>query len=286
MKLKNLREVLDKEFNILNNRENLLDFAITDENKKFINDDFLERKTGLMIKGSDEIKKVYSVVFITDEVLNKICNENNCLIFTHHHFDYYEDERGLQPVSKKQISKIIEAGNSIYVAHAALDTHPQFGTSISLAELCGIKVEKLFFDYFGAPAALIGTIDPIDFSSFAETIRKKLQRPYLTLNKFHNVVNKIGVAAGGGDIPELLQYVYDDDCDTLLTGTIENRWDIPFVQEANKKFHELNSDLKINLIGGTHYGTERPAMINIKKLFNKIGIDCEFCEDENLLNEV
>ncbi len=279
-----LTELLDKEFNVRNNSENLLDFAVTSENKKFINKDFLERKSGLMIKGNDDIKKVYSVVFVTKEVLNKICIENSCLIFTHHNFDYYEDERGLQPLGEKQIRKIIESENSVYVVHAGLDTHLQYGTSISLAKLCGIKAGKLFFDYFGAPVALIGTIDPVNFEDFSELVRKKLQRPNLTLVKHNEKVNKIGVAAGGGDIPELLQQVFDEGCDTLLTGTIENRWNIPMVQEANRKFHELNSKLKINLIGGTHYGTERPAMIFVKKLFDKIGIDSKFCEDENLLN--
>ena len=41
----------------------------------------------------------------------------------------------------------------------------------------------------------------------------------------------------------------------------------PYIQEGNKKFHELNKKLKLNLIGGTHYGTERPAMIYISELF-------------------
>ena len=69
-----------------------------------------------------------------------------------------------------------------------------------------------------------------------------------------------------------------------MTGTIEHRWDFPHVQESNKEFHELNKQLKINLIGGTHFGTERPAMMRIVEYFQDIGVDAEYCEDETLLN--
>lgn len=277
---------LDNEFDIKNNKENLLDYAISEDTEKFVYPEFSARQTGLMLKGNHEINKVYSVVFITDIVLNKICQEKNCLIFTHHHFNYFEDERGLQALSKKQIQQILASNNSLYVAHAPLDTHPVYGTSIALAKLCNIQIEKFFFDYFGAPAAVIGNIETTGFSVFSDIVREKLKRPILTLKNYNDVVHKIAVVAGGGDMPEILQEVYDNGCDTLLTGTVEHLWNIPFIQEANKKFHKLNEELKINLIGGTHYGTERPAMINIKGLFDNIGIDFDFCEDEHLLNIV
>jgi hypothetical protein len=88
---------------------------------------------------------------------------------------------------------------------------------------------------------------------------------------------------GGGDSPDILQQVYDSGCDTLLTGTVEHRWENPSIQESNKAFHELNKTLNINLIGGTHFGTERPAMIKVVRFFHRIGIPVEYCENEELL---
>lgn len=281
-----LTSLLDKEFEMEKNPENLVEFAITDQTREYINPEFLNQTTGLMLKGSEEIKKVYSVVFVTDHILEKLKKEKDCLIFTHHHFNYYEDERGLLALNKNQIEKILDSGKSLYVAHAPLDTHPEYGTSKSLAKLCNIVPGKLFFDYFGAPTALIGQIEPTGFDDFAEFVRTRLARPTLTLHKHHEDVHKIGVVAGGGDMPEILQEVYDNGCDTLLTGTIEHRWNIPFVQEQNKKFHELNKELKLNLIGGTHYGTERPAMFFVKELFDGISLDFEYCEDDDLLHAI
>ena len=83
-----------------------------------------------------------------------------------------------------------------------------------------------------------------------------------------------------------MQQVYDYNCDTLLIGTVEHRWNVPFIQEGNKQFHKLNHKLKINLIGGTHFGTERPAMIKMVEYFEKIGIKSKYIEDDTLLKAI
>jgi putative NIF3 family GTP cyclohydrolase 1 type 2 len=108
----------------------------------------------------------------------------------------------------------------------------------------------------------------------------------LKRQKYKPYVEKVAVVAGGGDVPDLLQNVFDYGCDTLVTGTVENRWVAPHIQDANKKFHELNNKLEINLIGGTHYATERPAMKEVVRLFKKYEIPCNYIEDEELLNAI
>ena len=283
MKLSTLTSKLDLEFRIAENTEDLVEWAVTESNRSFVFPAFLERRTGLMLQGDDTVKKVYTVVFVSDRVVEKILQERNCLLFTHHHFNYYEDERGLQPITPETLETLRRAGHSIYVAHAPLDTHVRYGTSTALAQLTGIAVEHLFYDYFGAPTALVGHITKTGFQNFASIVCQKLQRPRLNLQQHRPAVEKVAVAAGGGDLPDLLQYAYDAGCDTLLTGTVENRWAVLSFQELNRKFHELNARLKLNLIGGTHFGTERPAMLAITELFETYGISCEYCEDELLL---
>ena len=284
MEIVEIVKKLDKEFSIKSNQENLTEWAVTNENKNYINLDFLERKTGLMTKNSTIIKKICTSVFITDNIVHKILKNEKCLIITHHNFNYFESEKGLQPIKPEILKSLLETKNSIYVAHAPLDTHKKYGTSLCLAELCEIGIEKLFFDYFGAPTALVGNIKRERFENFCERIRKKIQRPHLSLIKNHEYVQKIAVVAGGGDIPEILQQAYNFGCDTLFTGTIEHRWNLPFIQESNKKFHELNKKLKLNLIGGTHYATERPSMIRILEFFRGYELENEYIEDIELLN--
>ena len=150
-------------------------------------------------------------------------------------------------------------------------------------EFVDVTVDELFYDYFGAPTALIGHIDRTPYEEFVNKVQQDLQRPYLTCRKYHDYVHKIAVVAGGGDLPDMLQHVYDYGCDTLLTGTVEHRWENPVIQKSNKEFHDLNKVLKVSLIGGTHYGTERPAMIKVLEYFQRNSITAEYLEDDYLL---
>lgn len=286
MLLTNVQKILDDEFKISQNEENLVDFSIVDNNEIFVNPDFLSRNTALMTNNSKELNIVLTSVFITEEIVKKSLQYKNALIFTHHNFDYFENEKGLQPIKAEYFEQMKKNNISIYVAHAPLDTHKIYGTSKCLAETCGIKIEKYFYDYFGAPTALIGSVNNILFDEYSQFVQKKLERPIMTLEKNKDYINKIAVVAGGGDVPDILQQIYDSKCDTLLTGTVEHRWNVPFIQDGNKKFHELNRKLKVNLIGGTHYGTERLAMIKIVQYFKQLGINCKYIEDDSLLNAI
>jgi putative NIF3 family GTP cyclohydrolase 1 type 2 len=284
MKTDDLVSHLDKAFGIAASSEDLLQFAVVDDNRHLLHPAFLEGTTGLVLKSSPTVERVFTAVFISAGVTAKILKYPDSLIFTHHHFDYFEDERGLKPIPPGVLERLRDAGISVYVAHAPLDTHPVYGTSLALAELCGVRPEERFYDYFGAPVALFGRIERTGFDSFAESVRRRLERPYVTLHKHRPDVERLAVVAGGGDLPDLLQMAHDHGCDTLLTGTVENRFAVPIVQEWNRKFHELNAKLKLNLIGGTHYGTERPAMIRVVQMLAPYGLACEYCEDEDLRN--
>lgn len=282
MNLSRIQRLLDKEFYVATNEENLVDFAATENNKQHVNNDFINGMTGLFTKTTEEIQSVSSTVFLTDTVLDKAAD--NTLLFTHHHFNYHEDERGCQPLTEKKMITLKQRGISIYVCHAPLDTHMQWGTSVTLAQYCKIMIDELFFDYYGAPTALIGHVMEQPIDAFVSNVMRKLDRADLTVKRHRENVKIIAVVAGGGDIPEILQYAYDKGCDTLLTGTIVNRWDLPFLQDANKRMFESNKKLKLNLIGGTHYGTERPAMMNILDYFRKHDIQCNYLEDDGLKN--
>jgi putative NIF3 family GTP cyclohydrolase 1 type 2 len=284
MNLDELVTRLDLEFGIASHSEDLVEWAVTPENCTFVHPDFLHHSSALMTHTPGVINTVCTSVFVTENIVRQLVRRPHSLLLTHHHFNYFEDGRGLQPIPPEWLQMLREIGVSIYVAHAPLDTHRTYGTSRALAELVGTSVTLAFYDYFGAPAALVTEIPRTTFAEFAETVQGKLRRPFLTLHPHRPYAERIAVVAGGGDLPDLLQQAFDVGCDTLLTGTIENRWQIPSVQDANRKFHVLNADLHLNLIGGTHFGTERPAMVRLVELFRSWGMHAEYLEDENLLS--
>jgi len=283
MRLPGLSDRLDQEFRIVTSEEDLVEWAVTAENRQHFETEFLSHKTGMVMASSDEVDTICTSVFVTEAIVRQLIDRPGTLLVTHHHFDYHEDQRGLQPIPSEWLRALRDAHVSLYVAHAHLDTHPVYGTSRALAELVGATIDSAFFDYYGEPVALVSHIPRINTEAFAFTVQERLRRPYVTLSLQWPCVDRIAVVAGGGDTPELLQQAFELGCDTLLTGTIENRWQVPSVQDANREFHRLNERLKLNLIGGTHFGTERPAMIKLLDLFRPWGVAAEYLEDEGLL---
>ncbi len=284
--LEQLTRLLDEEFPSVQRGEDLTSHAVTEDNRRFINPAFLSLKTNLMTTGSPEIDQVSTVVFITETVADKLLAASEPqLIFTHHPFDYFEDQRGIVPIATTCLERLSARGHALFSCHAGLDTHSHYGTSRALAELLNITVDEEFYDYFGAPAAVTGHLPQLtDYEQFSLTVQEKLQRPFVTKVQHRKTVKKVAVAAGGGELPDVLQMAYDRGCDTLLTGTVEHRWGLPGVQENNRAFHQLNESLGLNLVGGTHFGTERPALIRLLDYFGSKGIVADYIEDEQLLN--
>jgi putative NIF3 family GTP cyclohydrolase 1 type 2 len=282
--LKGIVAELDREFDALAGREDLVQWAVTEENCRWINPTFLKQKTGLVIVGVEKIHTVRTAVFVGDRIVQKLSHEPPCLLLAHHHFNWFEDERGLQPVSAGQIQTLSKQGHSVYVSHAPLDTHPVYGTSVALAAEIGITPSERFYEYFGVPTGVIGEVAEQDVQTFAEHVRKCLLRPRVDVIQHSPRVRKVAVVAGGGDLPDVLQEAHSLGADTMLLGTLVNRWAVRGVQEAHKEFLRLNEKLKLNLIGGSHFGTERPAMVRLVQFFEQKGIPCQYCEDEELLS--
>jgi putative NIF3 family GTP cyclohydrolase 1 type 2 len=192
MDMNTLIQSLDLEFGIEHCTENLVKWAVLDENKSIIYEDFNQKKTALMLKGSDEISQIATVVFVTDTIIAKLKNTKNCLIFTHHNFNYYENEKGLQAINISQLKELLQNQNSLYVAHAPLDTHLQYGTSITLAKWLDIDIESKFYDYFGAPTGVFGHIKRTRIDDFTNRVQRVIQRPYVTIEKYGSPTESMG----------------------------------------------------------------------------------------------
>ena len=68
-------------------------------------------------------------------------------------------------------------------------------------------------------------------------------------------------------------------CTTYITGTAVHRWAFEPVQEANKEFHRLAKEWKINVIGASHYHTEKCAVQDVAEFLEKNGFQAEFLDD-------
>ncbi len=93
---------------------------------------------------------------------------------------------------------------------------------------------------------------------------------------------KFAIIAGGGNSPEEISNIAELGINTFITGV--TKLDKNYLPSV--KAHSLLKKFRINLIGATHYSTEKFACIAICKYFERLGLPSEFIEDKPLLADM
>ena len=293
--MERLNKVLSKEFpenipNIANDWQPL--FESLDKNyKDYVTKHFLETYSGLMLdntSSSREIEKVYCATFLSKEVVNKVIKsktvkkETNVLIFVHHPMDWNQFGAGFVSLDKEDYEKLKKNKISIYLAHLTLDLHKRYSPSIQLAKILKIKrykklknIDECIGIFFESPFK--------KFENLKRFIKRKLKIEKLQELKFYNYCKKIAVIPGGGDDVKFVNAAHRAGCDTYLTGILYFRGN-KYSKVNNSKFLRRCKELKMNVIGASHYATEKFALREMTKYFKAHGLDSEFLEENEKLD--
>ncbi|MFX1481154.1 MAG: Nif3-like dinuclear metal center hexameric protein, partial [Promethearchaeota archaeon] len=170
---------------------------------------------------------------------------------------------------------------SIYTIHVPLDKNGEYSTGTNLARVLEIAIEGEFYEYFGVMVGVYGKTD--------------LNRPEELADKLSSVIghksklwkygsdeiinNRVAVAGGGGNNLEGIEEIVELGINTYVTG-------VTVLNNFSRPVHEFEKEKGINLIGGTHYSTEKFACIAICKYFNNFGLSCEFIEDNPVFEDL
>ncbi len=251
----------------------------------FLSENFKQRSMGLVCDNSDEIKKVYTAVFPSNVVMQSILDkgERQVMLFVHHPciWDIRKAPVAWQQMDRDLLSKFRGNRISIYNLHVPLDNYVDYSTSVTLAKVLGVRVLKPFFNYCGGLAAVFGqtglaTIQKLRVK-FTSVLGHKTSLYQYGTSEIKN--NTIAVAAGGGNIPELLEEIANEGVNTLVTG-------ITIKKGQSLKAHDYARDKGINILGGTHYSTEKPACQAMCSYFTKLGLPSEFIDDAPVLEDL
>lgn len=274
---------LEKDFDL----ENCVDDWSKMDYNEYITDNFKKRYMGLVLDNSKYIKKVYTAVFPSGDVINKIVNsgERNVLLFTHHPMNW--DARkspSFQNINPQLLPKMKEQQISLYTLHVPLDKNGKYSTSVNLAKQLDAEKIRDFCEYFGVQSGIIGKIKIENISQLADKLKAVIGHEVKLYQYGSESIKdrKVAFVSGGGDSPDIVKEIIDLGINTYVTGItrINERW------EPSKKAHELLKENNINVIGATHYSTEKFACIEMIKYFNNIGLPCEFIEDEPILEDM
>lgn len=255
-----------------------------DEVKDYLSTNFKERSMGLVCDFADEINKVYTAVFPTKEVMQKIIDDGttDAMLFLHHPSIW--DIKRVKPfyqMNKELLEKFRENRISIYNLHVPLDNFSEYSTSKTLADVLDIEVEKPFKVYCGALSGVIGKTKCKSMEELHAKFSKALgHNTSLYMYGDNNIKDgKVAIVAGGGNNKDTVYEMIENDVKVLITG-------ISVKKEKHSEVHRLEQENGINVLGGTHYSTEKFACEKMCIYFEKFNLVSSFIEGEPVYEDM
>ena len=248
--------------------------------------------TGLMILNSQEVNKIYTAFAPSRYVLEEIRMRGivNTLLIVKHPFDWdgRRNGKGFIPFTERDYQLMEGMGISIYSLHTPMDKNRNdsvVSTAYAFAKVIKMKVlEEFAQDGVNNPNLLFGLIGKVQenkLDAFVKRLNSTLNYK-VKVTKRDDKVGAVGIVTGGGFVPEIIREAKENGVNTYITGVTT-----PNASEYSKKNYAKNlseiKKLELNIIGCSHYLTEKWAMELSISYFGKI-CKAEFIEDKEALN--
>ena len=144
----------------------------------------------------------------------------------------------------------------------------------------GIEPKASFAYYFGCAPGVFGQTDLVTVQELRNRFQDAVGHEVRLYNYGDNEIKDrtVAVIAGGGmggftgGDAELLGEVVQVGVNIYLTG-------ITAKGGRTQEGHDFAEEHGLNILGGTHYSTEKFACISMVDYFRDIGLPCEFIEE-------
>jgi putative NIF3 family GTP cyclohydrolase 1 type 2 len=293
MELKKVVEILDKEFDVSDVKDDwsfMFDNLFVEKSVK----SFMKplENTGLMVKNSQEINRIYTAFAPSRYVLEAIQMKGivNSLLVVKHPFawDGRRNGHGFIPFTDRDYQLMEGMGISIYSLHTPMDKNRNdsvVSTAHAFAKVIKMKVDGEFGSegennpnlYLG----LIGKVQETKLDALVKRLSSTLGYKVKVIKKEENV-GKVAIVTGGGLVPRLIEEAKERGATTYITGVVTPN-DSDWCRENFGKALKGANKVGINIIGCSHYLTEKWAMELSLPYFDKI-CKSEFIEDKEAFN--
>jgi putative NIF3 family GTP cyclohydrolase 1 type 2 len=241
-------------------------------------------RIGIQHHNTDLVKKIYTSTFASEKVINEVLsrNEKDIMIFTHHPVPPKANENLAYPdIPDNLIHRMKENRINLFSYHIPLDRHSIYSPSYTLSITLGLKPYDTFYLQNGV---YMGELCYGDYGNVADlcTSLEKVLGHDVKLYTYGDkgIKNKRIAVMAGCAKQDIYEFLKKQGINTFVTGVTNKEvfW-VP-------KIHELAECNEINIIGGTHYSTEKFALISISNCFIKLGIPCEFIEEKPNMSDI
>ena len=194
---------------------------------------------GLQVAAKETVTKIGAALNTSFESIRRASKLGVNLLLVHH-TSWKKIDLHLKA---KKFAQLRDSGISLYAAHEALDRASAFGTADTLASLLGMTIE----DRFDNGEGVYGAFSVESFGALVDLAKAVLDGP---VNSWQNTseFRRGAIITGAGGLTTLLQQARELGCDTYVTG------------EGSLYTKLFAREIGINLIFGSHYGTEFPGI--------------------------
>ncbi|MBN1410968.1 MAG: Nif3-like dinuclear metal center hexameric protein [Spirochaetales bacterium] len=258
--------------------------AHMEEVSEFLCPNYKSRSMGLVCDFAGEIDSVFTAVFPSKHVLQVILNSGvrDALLFVHHAAEWdIRNTSGVWLQMDPDLLRQLKSRRiSVYNLHVPLDNFGNYSTSVSLAKALEIKPQKAFAPYFGALCGVLGHTRYRTIQELQKHFSKTVGHDTRLYDYGDDVIidGTVAVVAGGG-LMETIEEVVQKKANVFVTG-------ISTKSEYSQKAHQIAEQNRINILGGTHYSTEKFACISMCQYFRELGLPVEFIEGEPVLEDM
>ena len=206
-------------------------------------------------------------------------------MFTHHPMSWDITRKdAFQSIDVCNLEIMKERGISMYTLHVPLDCNGKYSTSVNLAGAFGAKIIDEFFDYHGCKVGVVAETAFTNVDDLKNEFDSLIQHESRIYRYGDEKIcgNKVAFCGGGGNEPQLYDELTKKGVNTYITGITIRETDFQPAIRA----HENAKKNRINILGGTHYSTEKFACIKMVGYFNKLGLLCEFMPDEPCMTDM
>ncbi len=228
----------------------------------FLCDNFKNRSMGIVCDFATEINKVYTAVFPSTRVMKIILDDGiqDAMLFVHHPsiWDIRKAPEVFQQMDRIFLQQFKDKRISIFNLHVPLDNFGEYSTSVTLAKALGIKPENAFAPYYGAMAGVFGKTTCATVQGLKIKLQEIFNHGVSLYNYGDNEIKDttVAVIAGGGNDVDMLEEISKAGVNTFVTG-------IAVKNEHSSKAHAHAEKRGINILGGTHYSTEKWLLTRI-----------------------
>ena len=276
MRAVTLYEKLENDFIFPDMHDNFADYMT--ELHPFMTDNFKTRSMGLVFDFAENVSQVYTAVFPTEKVIDTILDEKttDAMLFLHHPsiWSYRDNKLGFSQMDAQWLEKLAARSISIYSLHAPLDNYGPYSTSKTLAEAMGLEIIEPFAKYNGGQCGVIGRTNCTTVGQLQDVYSSAVGHETKLYQYGDEIIRDglVSVVAGGGNDIECVQAAIDKGVNTHITG-------ISVTNDKSADSHEFDKKNRVNILGGTHYSTEKFACQSMCVYFRKLGLPARFIKD-------